>query len=315
MGGSGSRGFFRGRTPEDVKQDLRKEEERRTLDQAFETEVAERLGDLLAAANRRDAQVVKAALSEFKDALASDIEGTPDPVFDPIFGGSVRKRTYVEGISDVDALVVLRDPALQAMSPQQVLEHFENRAREQLRGWEVTRGRLSITLSKEGLELQILPAIKEDGKTHIPSARGGRWSEINPEAFFRKLTNTNDRFGGKVVPVIKLAKIINSQQPESLQLSGYHLESLAIESFKSYKGLLNPKAMLEHFFDSSRSLVLAPIKDKTGQSVHVDTYLGAANSSARKEVAAALDRTYRRMKNADVTGSKEQWLEPFSGEQ
>lgn len=315
MGGSGSRGFFRGRTPEDVKQDLRKEEERRTLDQAFETEVAERLGDLLAAANRRDAQAVKAALSEFKDALASDIEGTPDPVFDPIFGGSVRKRTYVEGISDVDSLVVLRDPALQAMSPQQVLEHFEKRAKEQLRGWEVTRGRLSITLSKEGLELQILPAIKEDGKTHIPSARGDRWSEISPETFFRKLSNTNDRFGGKVVPVIKLAKIINSQQPESLQLSGYHLESLAIESFKSYKGLLNPKAMLEHFFDSSRSLVLAPIKDKTGQSVHVDTYLGAANSSARKEVAAALDRTYRRMKNADVTGSKEQWLEPFSGEQ
>lgn len=311
MGGSGSRNFFRGRKPDEVKQDLRKEEEQRTLDQAFEARVAEVLGTLLAAANRRDTKAVKEALKEIRDALASDIEGT----LDPIFGGSVRKRTYVDGISDVDTLVVLRDPRLRSQSPQQVLEYFENKARAQLTGWEVTRGRLSLTLIKEGLEIQILPAVQKEGKTHIPSARGDRWSEINPEAFFRKLTDTNNKFGGKIVPVIKLAKIINSQQPEPLQLSGYHLESLAIESFKSYSGVLNPKAMLEHFFESSSSLVLAPIKDKTGQSVHVDTYLGAANSSARKEVAAALDRTYRRMKNASVTGSEEQWLEPFGEEQ
>jgi Second Messenger Oligonucleotide or Dinucleotide Synthetase domain len=311
MGGSGSRGFFRGRRPDEAKQDLRKEEEQRTLNQAFEATVAEQLETLLAAANRRDIKAVNEALTEIKDALASDIEGT----LDARFGGSVRKRTYVNGISDVDTLVILRDPELRSQSPQQVLEYFENQARTKLNGWEVTRGRLSLTLSKEGLDLQLLPAVREAGKTHIPSARGDRWSEINPEAFFKKLTDTNEKCGGKVVPVIKLAKIINSQQAEALQLSGYHLESLAIESFKSYTGLVNPKAMLEHFFDNSRALVLAPIKDSTGQSVHVDTYLGAANSSARKEVAAALDRTFRRMKNASVAGSEEQWLEPFGEEE
>jgi len=311
MGGSGSRGFFRGRRPDEAKQDLRNEEEQRTLNQAFEATVAEQLETLLAAANRRDIKAVNEALTEIKDALASDIEVT----LDTRFGGSVRKRTYVNGISDVDTLVILRDPELRSQSPQQVLEYFENQARTKLNGWEVTRGRLSLTLSKGGLDLQLLPAVREAGKTHIPSARGDRWSEINPEAFFKKLTDTNEKCGGKVVPVIKLAKIINSQQAEALQLSGYHLESLAIESFKSYAGLVNPKAMLEHFFDNSRALVLAPIKDSTGQSVHVDTYLGAANSSARKEAAAALDRTYRRMKNASVAGSKEQWLEPFGEEQ
>jgi predicted nucleotidyltransferase len=311
MGGSGSRGFFRGRKPDEVKQDLRKEEEQRTLDQAFEAKVAERLGDLLAAANQRDTKAVNAALDEIKGALASDLEGT----LAPIFGGSIRKRTYVEGISDIDMLVILRDPKLRALSPQQVLEYFENEARDKLTGWEVSRGQLSVTFRKEGLELQVLPAVREDDKTHIPSAREDRWSEINPEAFFRKLTDTNNKFGGKVVPVIKLAKIINLQQPEPLQLSGYHLESLAIESFKSYSGLLNPKAMLEHFFESSRSLVLTPIRDKSGQSVHVDGYLGAAGSIGRKEVSAALDRIYRRMKNADVAGSEERWLEPFGEEQ
>ena len=309
MGGSGGRNFFIDRKPEQVKADLRKEEER-THDQAFDTQIAERLGELLGDANRRDTKEISAAIDEIKNALGADIEGTVDP----ILGGSVRKHTYVDGISDIDTLVILRDPELKSLSPQEVLAYFEEKAREELTGWEVSKGKLAVTLRKEGLELQILPAVQEEGKTYIPSARGDHWSDINPQTFFRKLTDTNTKFGGKVVPVIKLAKIINSQQPEALQLTGYHVESLAIEAFKTYSGPLNPKAMLEHFFDTSRSLVLSPIRDKTGQSVHVDGYLGPANSKSRKEVSATLDRIHRRMKNADVHRSEERWLEPFSGE-
>jgi len=160
----------------------------------------------------------------------------------------------------------------------------------------------------------VLPAIRDDSKTRIPAARGDRWSEINPEAFFRKLSDTNSRFGGKVVPVIKLAKIINDRQPEPLQLTGYHIESLAIEAFKGYTGVLNPKAMLVHLFDRARTLVLSPIKDRSGQSVHVDEYLGPTNSKDRKAVSAVLDRVSRRMKNADVQHSKEQWMELFGEE-
>src|SRR5260370_979168 len=177
MGGSGGRGFFRGRKPEEIKLDLRKEEEK-TLDQAFDAQVAEHLGKFLSEANQRDTKAIRDALDEIKNALGADIEGTVDPTL----GGSIRKRTYVYGISDIE-------------------------------------------------------------------------------------------------------KIINSQQPEALQLNGYHVESLAIESFKDYSGSINPKAMLEHFFNRSRALVLAPIHDKTGQSVHVDTYLGQANSNNRKEVS------------------------------
>ncbi|MFB3921990.1 MAG: CBASS oligonucleotide cyclase [Terriglobia bacterium] len=306
MGGTGGKRFFVGRKPEEIKVALRKEEER-TYDQAFDTEIAERLGELLGDANQRDTKAIRDAIEEIKKALEVDIEGTVDP----ILGGSVRKHTYVDGISDVDSLVILRDPGLKSMSPQEVLTYFEQKTREELSGWEVSKGRIAITVRKEGIEIQLLPAVRGEGKTRIPSARGDNWSQINPEAFFRKLSDVNSKFGGKIVPVIKLAKIINIQQPESLQLTGYHVESLAIEAFKSYTGLLNPKAMLEHFFDCSRSLILTPIRDKTGQSVHVDSYLGPANSQSRKEVAAALDRVYRRMRNADAYRSQEQWLEPF----
>ena len=139
-------------------------------------------------------------------------------------------------------------------------------------------------------------------------------SEINPEAFFKKLTETNSRYGGKVVPVIKLAKIINDRQPEPLQLTGDPIESMAIEAFKGYTAVLNPKTMLVHLFDRARTLVLSPVKDRTGQSVHVDDYLGPANSEDRKAVSAVLDRVSRRMKNADVLRSKEQWMGLFGEE-
>jgi hypothetical protein len=309
MGGSGGRGFFSGRKPADVGAELRKEEEK-THDQAFDTQIAERLGELLGDANRRDTNAISTAIDEIKEALSADIEGTVEP----IFGGSVRKHTFVDGISDIDILVILRDPELKSLPPHEVLEYFEQKAREKLNGWEVSRGNLSVKLRSEGLEIQALPAVQEQGKTHIPGARTDRWSKINPQAFFRKLSDTNNKFGGKVVPVIKLVKIINSEQPAALQLTGYHVESLAIEAFKTYSGPLNPKAMIEHFFDASRSLVLAPIRDNTGQSVHVDGYLGPANSRIRQEASAALDRIHRSMKNADTLRSEEQWLELFGEE-
>lgn len=311
MGGSGGGGggYFVDRTPEQVKTELRKEEER-TLDQAFDTDTAEAIGHILAQANVRDADATSRALDEIKRVLGRDIEGS----LDPRFGGSLRKHTFVNGISDVDALLILSDPTLKSKTPQKVLDFFERKLRTELPGWEVSRGQLAITLRKQGLELQILPAVRAEGVTRIPAARGDRWSDINPEAFFKKLTDTNSRYGGKVVPVIKLAKIINDRQPERLQLTGYHIESLAIEAFKGYTGLLNPKAMLVHLFDRARTLVLSPIKDRSGQSVHVDDYLGQAGSEDRKAVSAVLDRVGRRMKNADVLRSKEQWMELFGEE-
>lgn len=309
MGGSGGGGYFTDRTPEEVKSELRKEEER-TVDLAFDTETAEAIGQLLAQANVRDPDATSKALNEIKRVLERDIEGS----LDPQFGGSVRKHTFVDGISDVDTLLILRDPDLKTKSPQRVLDHFERKLRKELSDWEVSRGKLAITLRREGLEIQVLPAIRSDGATRVPAARGDRWSEINPEAFFRKLTDTNSRYGGKVVPVIKLAKLINDRQPEPLQLTGYHIESLAIEAFRGYTGVLNPKAMLEHLFDRARTLVLSPIRDKTGQSVHVDGYLGPTNSADRKAVSAVLDRVSRRMRNADVSKSKQQWMELFGEE-
>jgi hypothetical protein len=114
-----------------------------------------------------------------------------------------------------------------------------------------------------------------------------------------------------LVPTIKLAKAINGTLPEAQRLSGYHMESLGIEAFRGYQGDTTTSAMLPVFFERARELVLSPIRDRTGQSVHVDDYLGPANSPARVAVSHIMDRIARRMRNATAAGSTAQWRSMF----
>src|SRR5258707_6172738 len=45
-------------------------------------------------------------------------------------------------------------------------------------------------------------------------------------------------------------------------------------------GEMTTSAMLPAYFERARELILAPMRDSTGQSVHVDEYLGSANNDA-----------------------------------
>ncbi len=303
MGGSGGGGYFRHETPDDVKSALRQQEQA-TENQIYETQVAAEIGDLLSEYNERDVDAVRRALEQVKKTLEADIE---DGSITPVFGGSVRKHTYVDGLSDVDSLLVLRGESLRDLSPEEVLDYFEQKIRERFPDSPVERDRMAVTVEREGLKLQLLPAIRKEGNLHIPSASGRAWSRIKPEAFFAKLSQVNERNGNKVVPTIKIVKGINDTFPETQKLTGYHIESLAIEAFTSYSGHQNTKAMVEHFFDFAKERVLLPIRDKTGQSVHVDGYAGGKNSSSRKLMAQNLDRISRRIKNANATQSVEKW--------
>ena len=304
MGGSGG-GYFRSERPENVRDALRKEE-KATEDQIFETQVSNDIGDLLGEYNSRNADAVRKALERLKKALENDVE---DGTITPVFGGSVRKHTYVDGISDVDSLFVLKGDELRGLEPGEALDFFESKVRTAFPDAKPDRDRMSLRIPHEGVVLEILPAVRREGQLCIPSESGKTWSKINPQGFFRKLTEINDRYGGKVVPTIKIAKGINETFPENQRLSGYHVESLAIEAFKDYTGPRNTKAMVEHFVGFAAERVLSPIRDKTGQSLHVDEYAGAKGSESRKLMAQNLDRVWRRMKNANATHSREKWIE------
>lgn len=298
MGGSGG-GFF---PDPDIAKQLR-EAEARSGDQQFEAKVSGVIDSLLSKYNNRDIEAIQRHLDTIVSALEKDIEDS----LSIRFGGSVAKHTYVDGISDIDALVLLDKSDLRDKSPSDVKKYFFERLIARFPRTDIKEGRLAVTLKFSDYEIQLLPAIRHEGGFKIADSAGTRWSSIKPIEFTDALTRTNQNNGGKVVPTIKLAKSIMKDLPESQQLSGYHVEAIAVQAFQVYEGPKRTKQMLKHFFEAASGLVLRSVRDSTGQSTHVDDYLGSNGSQQRNKISKALDRICRKMKNADGAHSLEQW--------
>lgn len=277
-------------------------------DAVFKTELGNYLIDQLKSFNNRDVDFINERLDEMMGAIE---DGTDS--IRMVFGGSVAKHTYVDGLSDIDVLMPVNATEFDGNSPESIKEAVAERLVNAL-GAEVTvkTGTLAVTVQyNDGMEIQVLPAIKTEDGIKIPNRSGDRWSSIDPSGFTTALSRANDALGMKLVPTIKLVKAINSTLPKATQLSGYHIESLAIKAFKGYAGERTPEAMTRHFFRLAKDLVLSPIKDKTGQSLHVDQYLGAARSRDRKVAHAVLDRIDRRLTLADKSNDLSRWQEFF----
>lgn len=305
MGGSG--GGFSYQSSSGYKNELDKIR-RESYDEAFETNVNAFINEKLGSANSRDVDKTREYLDTIKSAVQEDIEG----VVELQYGGSVRKFTYVEGLSDVDVLLKINKSELSNKSPKEILEYIKSKLETKLtNAEEIKVGKLAVTVKyKDGTEIQILPAIKRGDGFKIPSRNGKEWSNvIRPDKFASRLTEVNQSCGGKAVPVIKIVKHINSKLPPDQQLSGYHIESLAIEIFKSYPSEMSRsnKTMLKYFFEKASEKVKKPIKDKTNQSLHVDDYLHGENSPQRILMSYILSRTYKRMKAADDMKSVDAW--------
>jgi hypothetical protein len=263
--------------------------------------------DLLSDFNNRDVDQINTHLETIKDALGKESIGS----INLIYGGSIKKHTYVDGLSDVDILATIDNTTLADASPHQVLEYFANRLRERLPNTEIKIGTLAVTVKfSDGHEIQVLPAISTTTGMRISNVDGTNWSAvIRPDKFAGKLTNVNQSNSGKVVPVIKLSKAINARLPKDAQLSGYHIESLAINAFENYQGNLSYGNMLLHLAEYASKAVLNPIRDSTGQSIHVDDYLGSPESSDRRRASVALESVAARMRLADLEASLERWKE------
>jgi predicted nucleotidyltransferase len=256
------------------------------------------LQTLLSDYNNRDVEAIRRHLETIQTAVEKEIEGKVEL----LFGGSIRKNTYVDGLSDVDVLVTVNASELSAASPADVLGYIKGRLTDRLgaHGIKVEAGTLAVTVRyANGTEIQLLPALKTASGVRIASPDGS-WSQVvRPREFARKLTEVNKANNGYVVPVIKLFKGIQAQLPPKSQLKGYHIESLAIEAFRTYKDRRTTKDMLRHFVEFAATRVKSPVLDKTGQSRHVDDYLGSGGSVERQRVASSLGRLATRIRTAE----------------
>lgn len=304
MGGSGGGFFSKGAKPDELARRTRAAEGQ-ARDERFETAVNDLLSTELAEYNDRDTAGIQEVLDSVKRDLEKEIEGTVDT----LFGGSIAKHTYVDGLSDVDALVLLDRNELVDKKPDAVKAFLVNCLQDRYGKEAVYEGTIAVTLNLREKSVQLLPALRHGDGFKIAGTDGKSWTEIRPRNFAKALANANKAMDGKLVPCIKLAKAIIHKLPEKRRLIGYHTESLAIKLFRQYSGPRTPKAMLRHFFEHAPQYVMHPIKDSTGQSVHVDDYLGGGNSLDRRIVADALSRIGRKIRNADGARSLDRWKE------
>lgn len=276
----------------------------------LESSVNSLLNERLAELNARDTDLIRGYLDEIEEALKDRVEE-----FDRLmFGGSVAKHTHVDGLSDIDSLVVLDPEGRQAESSAEVREEIGNVLRSRLgrdRVESVTVGNLAVTvLYRDGTEIQLLPAMEKNGRLRISKRDGEGWTEhIRPRQFTDALSELNTRQARTVVPAIKLAKaVLAARLSEDEQLSGYHIEALAMKAFENYSGAKTLKSALTHLFESASEQVRFPVRDVTGQSEHVDDYLGGAGSPERRRVAVVLSGLARTMRD---TRSADEWVRLF----
>jgi tRNA nucleotidyltransferase (CCA-adding enzyme) len=303
MGGSG--GFFS--PPSKSLDEYLKEQEKSSEARFFTREVNTYVQTLLSDLNDRDSKQINKHLEIVKKALDKEIEGTVELSF----GGSVSKHTYANGFSDVDMLVKIHNSSLLGKTPSEVLNYFKKQIKDKIPNADVSIGKLAVTVwFRTGHEIQLLPCLETSNGYKISKAGSDEWSSvIKPEKFADKLTQVNRANNNKVVPVIKIIKSLNERMPKEYKLSGYHTESLAIEAFKNYTGPKTYQSMIHHFYEQSKTNVMSPIKDRTGQSLHVDEYLGQVGDIKRKQVSNALQRLSSRLKKADLQKSIQQWQE------
>jgi hypothetical protein len=261
----------------------------------LDTELNGFLATQLASFNGRDTELVQRRLDAIEEALDDAALG----VDRLLFGGSVAKHTYVDGLSDVDALVVLHDTEA---SPDDLVNRFTSVLRARLGSGDVLRvtaGRLAATITyRDGLQVQLLPAVERDGRTSIASEKGDSWRRISPHKFAEELTRVNQANGSAVIPTIKLAKAAIASLPKGHRLAGYHIEAIAVDAFREYSGRRDMVSMLRHLIGSAAEAVLRPTCDVTGQSEHIDEHLGPDDSARRWSMSTSLRRLAATLDNA-----------------
>ena len=301
MGGGGGTGsYFSARDAKALEEQARRRLEQSRLDSTVNSLLQHELTGI----NDRDTDLTNERLESIEQALGSRI-GEVERL---LFGGSVAKHTFVNGLSDIDALVEIAGEDMSQRSPDEVKGNFATALKQALPQGDVEdirEGRMAVTVKYlDGTEIQLLPAIREGDGLAVSSWDSKFWMSIRPGNFARSLTTTNQSQGGAVIPAIKVAKAIFANKLGDDGPSGYHVEALAVEAFQRYSGPKTPKAMATHLVRSASERVLRPIPDITGQSRYVDESLREGNSAPRRALSRRLEGLARTMEN---TQSIEDW--------
>ena len=267
----------------------------------FENEIVinEFLQNLLKEINDRDVDAIQKHLDTIKSVLKNEIED-----FDRIlFAGSVAKNTFINGVSDIDALVFLKSDIFRGASPKELKNQLYELLKTRFPFTKIKKGDLAVTLKFTDYEIQLLPALRDNEKIRIANRDGSQWSNpINMSKFREKLTAINKLNSNLVVPAVKITKYLLNKLPAEYQLSGYHIEAIATEAFANYDGKLTYYDTTKHLLNYIGARVHRQVADVTGQSGIIDDYLGPDGSITRQRCSLKIKEVFGNFEGATNIG-------------
>lgn len=200
-----------------------------TIPQAFDT----LRRDLeLTEAQRKAAKAQKDRFSEhLKQRLALDAQKQVK------LSGSFRRATSIRKLNDIDLLAVLdgtQHGDLVERHPDEAMTlvadaidaAYPNKSRPRLQDHTVC-----VEFSGTGITFEVAPALRRPGGVgyFIPEKSSNGWIETHPDAHRGHLKQANEWAGGKLVPLVKMAKLWKRDQ--DVKITSFHLEMMACEAF------------------------------------------------------------------------------------
>lgn len=179
--------------------------------------------------------------------------------------GSVARKTAIRPLDDVDVFVVL-DPAIHTRSttPHETLRLLQRALKKALpQSVELRFQTRSIGLRYSGndIRLDLVPALPDGERYTIPDRERDAWINTAPRAQKALLNAADQRIGGQLRPLIRLAKCARRHRFAALR--SYHLEVMAWSAFTAPPGAYADgfTALLGHLAET----VIQRIPDPTHQ--------------------------------------------------
>jgi hypothetical protein len=200
--------------------------------------------------------------------------------------GSYRRHTAIGDIRDVD-IIVKADVTLNenAGSTIRRLKNALDSLPEALglQGYaEIKPSRRSVHVHfvDKDFHLDIVPAViprEIDQNLYIPDKSWEKWIPSNPIGYCRYLSELNEKYGGKVVPLIKLVKHFRDYQMKIMKPKSYWLEALVV--YHVTNGSVDMQQSLAEIFRDLMSVIyvkFAPLLGREdGATPHIpDPMLG-----------------------------------------
>lgn len=220
------------------------------------------------------------------DLIHAELNDAPYAPFKVELAGSAEKDTFNEGISDIDLRAVTDNGTLLGLPPRvakklilKQIASIDEKTKPRL-------GHQTVTISKKGHDYQIIPVVKSKGTTYVPSEDGRYWKAVDLHAFDRELHKLNKRTGGRFCEAVRFVKILSNQyMPKQFRLSGYHIETMALEILRNCPSSMDRTKMVDTILNSIPSRVRYYSPDITGETKAVDHDLGSSYNNNRKYIS------------------------------